>query len=513
MNSLVFAAGLRTEQKQADTRFQEPPSSVPTHPRGPSIEELDAIELGDIGRLTTSKHHDKSFPAGPECPAQTRKPCWSGSEAPQTPNDLGVSQPSTPKRDTATGILPTFSNPPMNRWRVLYCCVAYFANGMSDSAPGAIIPHIEDWYHIGYAIVSLIWIANAIGFILSAFFNDPIVDKLGRAKSLMLSASLMCAAYVIIACAPPFPVVVVAYLIMGFGNAMNLALNNVFCANLSGSTVLLGLAQGSYGIGGIVAPIAATAMVSNGISWARFYLITMSIQVVCFFFAGWSFGGYEKEPQAAFTSNLQQIASNHAENAGSTKLRMLGKALKNRTTLIGALFIFAYQGAEVSESGWFISYLINYRHGDPVKVGYVTSGFWSGITVGRFTLVWLAQKVGERRFVFATILGTIIFQLMSWLIPSIVGNAVSVAFVGLLLGPIYPCAQTIFSRLLPGNLQVIAIGFISSAGSSGGAVVPFLTGLIAQASGTWVLHPVCIAGYVVMTICWVFLPRVKKPTD
>ncbi|KXS98329.1 hypothetical protein AC578_6856 [Pseudocercospora eumusae] len=196
---------------------------------------------------------------------------------------------------------------------------------------------------------------------------------------------------------------------------MNLALNNVFCAYLSGSTVLLGLVQGSYGIGGIVAPIAATAMVSIGISWARFYLITMSIQVVCFFFAGWSFPGYEKEPQAAFTSNLQQIASNQAENAGPTKLRMLGKALKNKTTLIGFLFIFAYQVVEVSESGWYISYLINDRHGDPVKVGYVASGFWARITAGRLTLVWLAQKVGEKRFIFATIVGTIIFQLMSWL--------------------------------------------------------------------------------------------------
>jgi hypothetical protein len=30
----------------------------------------------------------------------------------------------------------------------------------------------------------------------------------------------------------------------------------------------------------------------------------------------------------------------------------------------------------VSISGWIISYLINYRDGDPAKVGYVTAGFW-----------------------------------------------------------------------------------------------------------------------------------------
>ena len=51
-------------------------------------------------------------------------------------------------------------------------------------------------------------------------------------------------------------------------------------------------------------------------------------------------------------------------------------ALQNKVTVIGALFIFAYQGAEVAVSGWIISYLINYRDGDPAKVGYVTAGFW-----------------------------------------------------------------------------------------------------------------------------------------
>jgi nitrate/nitrite transporter NarK len=48
---------------------------------------------------------------------------------------------------------------------------------------------------------------------------------------------------------------------------------------------------------------------------------------------------------------------------------------------------------------------------------------------------------------------------------------------------VYPCAQTIFSRLMPRHVQTTAIGFIGGAGSSGGAVAPFTTGVLAQASG------------------------------
>jgi MFS family permease len=102
---------------------------------------------------------------------------------------------------------------------------------------------------------------------------------------------------------------------------------------------------------------------------------------------------------------------------------------------------------------------------------------------------------------------------MSWLIPNVIGNAVAVSLLGLLLGPVYPCAQTIFSRLVPRHLQTTSIGFIGSAGSSGGAIAPFTTGILAQATGTWVLHPVALGLYGAMLACWFALPRVNKRTE
>ncbi|SMQ54172.1 unnamed protein product [Zymoseptoria tritici ST99CH_3D7] len=483
---------------------------------GPSIEELDSIELADHGNLSGKSSYDVHVtPTGLQTPEEAYTPCYSTERLAKTPNELECSQPPTPRQATATGVLPSFFYPSMNKWRVLAACLIYFSNGMSDAAPGALIPYIEKGYHIGYAIVSLIWVANAVGFISAAFITDTINGRLGRAKTHMMSEALMMVAYAIIVGGPPFPVVVVAFLLMGFGNAINLALNNVFCANLADSTVILGLAHGSYGIGGIVAPLIATAMVSNGIFWARYYLITLGLRVLCFAFAGWSFWNYEKEGTTQFANSLQQMASRQAaeELGAPSAIKLLGRALKNKTTIIGALFIFAYQGAEVSESGWFISYLIDYRNGDPAKVGYVTSGFWAGITLGRFTLTHLAPIIGEKRFVYILGAGSMAFQVMAWTIPNIIGNAVAVSILGLLLGPVYPCAQTVFTKLLPGNLQMIAISFIASAGSSGGAVVPFLTGLIAQSAGTFVLHPICIGFFALMLVCWTILPKVQKRVE
>lgn len=418
MASLAFASRLEA------ISGNDASDSVKAFNRGPSDDELDAISLADYGNFS-GHYYPAITPSGPQTPAEAHTLSSKSDQAYVTPNELEASLPPTPTQHDAVHVVPSWSYPSMNKWRVLAACLQYFGNGMNDSAPGALIPYLESWYHIGYAVVSLIFITNAAGFILSAFFNDTINTRLGRARTLVLSEAFMITGYAIIAASPPFGVVVVAYMILGFGNAMNLALNNVFCANLANSTVILGAAHGSYGIGGILGPIVATLLVANGVHWARFYLVTIGVRALCMVFVAWSSWNYEKEETTQFSNSLQQIASRQAasELGEPSKLKLLGRALKMRVTIVGALFIFAYQGAEVSESGWFISYLINYRNGDPAKVGYVTSGFWAGITLGRFLLTHLAAPVGEKRFVYALGVGVIVFQLLSWLVPNVIGDA------------------------------------------------------------------------------------------
>lgn len=238
---------------------------------------------------------------------------------------------------------------------------------------------MESHYHIGYAIMSLVFVGNALGFISAAFFTTSTLSALGRARTLMFGEIILLAAYIVLVCTPPYPAVVIAFFLLGYGAATGLALNNVFCANLHPPSAILGAAHGSYGVGGMVAPIMGTALASRGVLWNRFYFICVGLRICCLGMAGWAFWGYkEEEMQGAGGRALleEQEGTRGEEQRKESKRRDLKLALKNRVTIFGALFIFAYQGAEVSISGWVISFLINYRDGDPARVGYVTAGFW-----------------------------------------------------------------------------------------------------------------------------------------
>lgn len=151
----------------------------------------------------------------------------------------------------------------------------------------------------------------------------------------------------------------------------------MYCANIQPSSAVLGAAHGSYGVGGTIAPIIGTAIVSKGVIWSRFYFLLLGLRFCCIFFSAWAFWNYEEDSSTTLLTALEATSSRQNPTAESgSKMRELKLALKNRVTIFGALFIFAYQGAEVAVSGWIISYLINYRDGDPTKVGYVTAGFW-----------------------------------------------------------------------------------------------------------------------------------------
>lgn len=111
--------------------FERTYHSVPL-PQGPNAIELDSIQWG-------SKLNGPRGESGYNSPSETQTP--GVTEA----TDLEMSRPATPHDNGQAGvdIVQTFSNPPMNRFRMLSVCLMLFGNGLGDSAPGALIPYIE----------------------------------------------------------------------------------------------------------------------------------------------------------------------------------------------------------------------------------------------------------------------------------------------------------------------------------------------------------------------------------
>lgn len=169
--------------------------------RRPTEIELDTIDWGQplSGPENTTTQRPNDIESNPNSGRTSPAPSASTSSS----------------RQVIATIQPSFKHPYMNRWRILACCIAFFTQGMNDSAPGALLPYMERYYNVRYAMVSLIFVANACGFIIAAPVCHMLNNRFGRAKVLAACTGLNAVAYIALVCQPPFAVVVISFLLLG----------------------------------------------------------------------------------------------------------------------------------------------------------------------------------------------------------------------------------------------------------------------------------------------------------
>jgi fucose permease len=70
-------------------------------------------------------------------------------------------------------------------------------------------------------------------------------------------------------------------------------------------------------------------------------------------------------------------------------------------------------------------------------MGYVPSGFYGGLTLGRFLLSEPTHRFGELKMLLSYTVIIFAMQLVFWLVPNIISSAVSFSIMGFFLGPFF----------------------------------------------------------------------------
>ncbi|KAL1722942.1 major facilitator superfamily domain-containing protein [Schizophyllum commune] len=370
-------------------------------------------------------------------------------------------------------------------------CWSMVLAGWNDGTTGPLLPRIQQVYDVNYAVVSLLFVCACIGFITGALINVPLSERLGFGK---VCSALQTIAYAIDSPAPPFPVLCIAYAINGVGMAIQDAQANGYVASLKDSSeAKMGFLHAAYGLGALAAPLVSTQF-SQKKHWSFHYLASMGvglssviIQIAVFRFRTHDecllrIGQPIQEKGSSTESNFKQIFR-----------------LKNMHIL--AVFSLVYVGVEVTIGGWIVSYVIDERGGGPDS-GYISSGFFA-----------VLPQIGEWLALFIYALLAIGLELIVWLVPSLIGGGVAVSLVGLLLGPFYPIAMNQAARILPAWLLTPSIGWIAGFGQAGSAVLPFITGALAQSTGIGSLQPFLVSMMGFMMVLWAMVPRKATHMD
>ncbi|KAN0097839.1 Major facilitator superfamily domain containing protein [Tylopilus felleus] len=361
-------------------------------------------------------------------------------------------------------------------------CWFIYLEGWNDGTNGPLLPRIQRVYGVGYAVVSLIFVFACLGFITGALFNVVLTEKLGFGKvtCIQFGSLSQVIAYSIECSAPPFPVFVSAYFINGIGLALQV------CG------------------GALSSPLAATQFAQLR-RWSFHYLISLRIALINTIALIIVF---RLERQEVCLAQIG-ISSEPKQTNERSHFRQIF-ALKDVHLL--ASFILFYVGAEVTMGGWIVTYIIDVRAGG-LSSGYISTGSFSGLMIGRVALLWVNEKIGERRALLIYAICAIGLELVVWFVPSLVGDAVAVAIIGMLMGPMYPIVMNHCGRVFPRWLLTGAIGWVAGSGQAGSALVPFMAGAIASKAGIATLQPVLVGILGLMTVIWVLVPKSARRKD
>ncbi|KAK7398038.1 hypothetical protein QQX98_012588 [Neonectria punicea] len=403
----------------------------------------------------------------------------------------------TPQDDEdSTGRLERWNSPRINSYRFYASNFSLLIMGMNDACIGPLIPYIETYYDLNYTTVSTLFVVSFVAYLAAGLSNNWIHYTVGQRGVAFLGPVCRLIGYIPMALHPPFPVLPIAMLFAGFGNGIEDSAYNAWVGNMHHANELLGFLHGSYGLGATISPLIASAMVTKGnLEWYVFFYVMIGFAVAEFCFGMTAFWG---ATGAVYRQRLQ-----YDQGKARTTTRM---ALRKPITWLVAFFLLGYVGAEVSLGGWIVTFMLRVRDAEPFLAGLTVTLFWLGLTLGRVVLGFVTGRIGEKLAITGYLALSIGLELLYWLVPNFVASVVFVMLLGFFLGPMFPAAVVVATKLLPADYHVSAIGFAAAFGGGGAALLPFAVGAIAQHKGVEVLQPIVVAILAFIILVWLMLP-------
>ncbi len=348
------------------------------------------------------------------------------------------------------------------------------------------------------ATIGITFFTFSAGFMLAGAVAGELLHRVGTRYALVLGGAACVVGGLATAARPPFVLLVVIQVVIGFGIGIVESVLNVFLSELPEATTLLNRLHAFFGVGALIGPLMATWTLRY-FAWTAVWLI-LSIAwvalVIGFLLV------YPVRPAVP--------ASDPSE---PPRRGMFGSAVRDPAVVLAAGFLAVYVGLELSVGNWGFSYLVSDRSQGDLLAGYIVGGYWFGLTLGRFVISPFATRRGltAARMTELCLLGVIAGALFIWVAPLVVAAGVGFVLLGFFLGPIFPTAIAVVPSLTEARLVPTAIGLINGVSVVGGAVFPWLAGAISEGVGVWTLLPYALVLALLQLAMWSRLTRRMSP--
>ncbi len=380
---------------------------------------------------------------------------------------------------------------------VLLAYATFVLLGISAGTGGVVLLAQIGDYHVDRATIGITFATGSLGFVLAGLHTGPLMHRYGARAATALGAAAYVVAGLYLATRPSFLAFVLVQILVGYGSGLLDTAPNAYLAPRADAPVLLNRLHAFFGVGALLGPVLATWII--GTDTARWTLVWLVLALACVpLLVGFLVlypGAEPHEPVAA--ASTDPATPPHAPG-------LLGPALREPGVLLGAAMLAVYVGLEIGMGTWGYSYLVQDRGLTSVLAGYAVSGYWLGLTLGRFLISPLATRFGASTVavMYGCLAGVTVAVTLVWIAPIAVIASAALVLLGFCLGPIFPTTMAVAPKLAPARLGSTAIGVMNAGSLVGGAGLPWLAGILAQGAGIGTLIPFTLALAVLQFAVW-----------
>ncbi|MBQ1198010.1 MAG: MFS transporter [Spirochaetaceae bacterium] len=305
--------------------------------------------------------------------------------------------------------------------------LAFISLGLPDALLGSAWPIMHGELNVPISYAGFISMIIAGGTIISSFFSDRIIKKIGTGLVTAISVGMTAFALLGFSISTKFWMLCLFSIPYGLGaGSVDAALNNFVALHYKARH--MSWLHCFWGIGATLGPVIMGQCLINQNSWTLGYVVVSLIQIGLTIFLFCSLSIWKK---ASKTTEEQK-----EEISKSLSLKELINLPKAKSALVG---FFCYCALESSAGLWGASYMVLERNIQPEIAAKWISTFYFGITIGRFLSGFITVKLSSQNMVrlgqFVLLLGVIII-----LLPTSINFLLVVGFlfIGLGCAPIYP---------------------------------------------------------------------------
>lgn len=327
---------------------------------------------------------------------------------------------------------------------------------------------IMKFYHFHESLGGLLQVAYFTGGLVGILSITLLMQKFDPRRLLLSQVALLIGSLLAASFAPSYPFLLFFYVISGLANGILITFPGVYVTQVSGEsshhaqTILYSF----FSLGVVIGPLLTALVIHDHTSawrWAfrapALLIIPLSLPV-------------------AFVS-LKEL-----DGVKAISRRTIRAIVDFNSSLFFGLLaaLLFYIAAETAVSMWLITYLKDQHHMGLGAAHWVLTGLWLGLTIGR----WVFGPLLKRTNPFNVLVPLSIAAGVTLLVAPLTNSKEAAILMYPLVGLFYSCIYPIlvgYASWFPEDLSSLVFTLFLSVGAFGGAVLPYLIGLINQYVG------------------------------